>query len=197
MSYIKASSAQKYAKWSQQTGIPAGLAELLLLNDSQSKLMHFVCPNIVNGTMDALRQQCLMQPKTHFCSFLSIMDTVLRGYAYDESWHFNVSIMLQQPLPYDTHMGSYWNADNGYSDKYAYPRIDLNQQLRHTYAIMPTSNFSLMVECNKRPQWRGHFYLHCHQRLLAEHCNCQLASLSPTVTTFYDDDYMHLPYCTL
>ena len=94
-------------------------------------------------------------------------------------------------------MGSYWNADNGYSDKYAYPRIDLSQQLRHTYAIMPTSNFSLMVECNKKPQWRGHFYLHCHQRLLAEHCNCQLDSLSPTVTGFYDDDYTRLSYCTL
>ena len=125
------------------------------------------------------------------------MDTVLRGYAYDSSWHFNVSILLQQPLPYDAYIGLPWSADNGYSDKYAYPRIDLDKQQRHTYAIMPIFNFSLVVECNKRPQWRGHFYLHCHQRLLAEHCNCQLGSLSPTVTGFYDDDYTHLPYCTL
>ena len=63
------------------------------------------------------------------------MDEVLRGYAYDSSWRFNVSIMLQQPLPYGAYIGSSWSADIGYSVKYAYPRIDLSQQQRRIYSI--------------------------------------------------------------
>lgn len=130
------------------------------------------------------------------------MDEVLRDYDNDMAWRSKVTFLLQQPLPFDWFIGGVSDiGERGYIGEFALLYFEMSRQEWHSFLvggipfvklqlllnkqITPQSEFKFVLDCNEKPQWRGHYYLDCHRRLIAEKCHCQLRSLFPLFDTCF------------